>query len=201
MRSSTLTSLAHPHEGQRAIRLGGPSASAPKGLVSLVSPREERSGRGLGGGTHTWFLALPGSLSSLMLLLTLSCLFTVAWTTPSPNVSTHTPWQQDPGAGRVLLPPAPPSSLESATCGVFKSSLVPRRPWPGLAIELPGTEVRAGAAVFRPFPDKLYFYPVTFRAVSRACSRCPAMPSGEEVRAPLLAPAQPPPQCRGSRAS
>lgn len=40
MRSSALTSLAHPHEGQRASRLGGPSASAPKGLVSLVSPRE-----------------------------------------------------------------------------------------------------------------------------------------------------------------
>lgn len=36
------------------------------------------------------------------------------------------------------------------------------RPGPDLTTQLPGTKSQAGAAVFHPFSDKLYFYPVTF---------------------------------------
>lgn len=74
---------------------------------------------------------------------------------------------------------------------------------PALRVQFPGTATAwAEATVFRLFPDNLYFYPVTFREVSQASSRCPAVPSGEAGRV-----SQPPPlalpdtaHLRGSKA-
>lgn len=149
----------------------------------MVSPREVL--RPWAGEPH--LVSGPSGFTwSRMLLLTLSCLITVAWTIPSPNVSTHMPWRRTPGLAAFsspLLPPAP-WSLPPAVCSKAPLS----HAGPALAIQLPGTEVRAGAAVFRPFPDKLYFYPVTFRTVSQACSRCLLERRRERLPGPCSAP-------------
>lgn len=135
MRSSALTSLAHPHEGQRASRLGGPSASAPKALVSLVSPREALWAWAGGGrvGVDPRLVSGPSRFTQLFSNAPADPQLPVYRgldNTISQRQHTHA-LATGPRDQPRSPPPSSPSSLESATCGVFKSSLVPRRPCPG----------------------------------------------------------------------
>lgn len=58
----------------------------------------------------------------------------------------------------------PPSLPASALWSLANEGCVPKilglssLSQPGLTVCLPGTKSQAGAAVFHPFPDKLYFY-------------------------------------------